>query len=391
MKKFVIILFLTICSQLICSFKVDSQELPVITNELGDTLSYRWPFTDNWDYVKDEIVIKFKKNALYLDRLCYSFSGPPTPIDPGDWYAQQKENMMYQQFPVDTLVADSSLREKLKFYGGQYLSRITWANPCTDSISISRFGDTIIVENYLWMTLKLDNDTSAIDASLNLTIYYQNVIDEAEPNFLGQFDAQPNDIFFQGTTYENKRCEQKSLKSTQSNVARAWDYQPGGVRDIKICVIDNGVDYLHCDFGGDFGIDKKIVDIWNYEGEKYDIINGSRHGTPVTGIIGALTNGAAGFCTNGNHMAGIAGGWLTGFEWTEENLGCSIYSMKVDVIPDEEIPISRVIGAIRDASTFNPGSENNWGIHVINCSWAYKDNEKTAEYIPALHKAFNYA
>jgi hypothetical protein len=43
---------------------------PIILNERGDTIHYLFPPPDSM-FVKNQIIINFKPNALYLNKLCY--------------------------------------------------------------------------------------------------------------------------------------------------------------------------------------------------------------------------------------------------------------------------------------------------------------------------------
>jgi len=165
----------------------------VITNERGDTISYQWP-PDPSTYVADEIIIKFRPQALYLEKLCYDRikESPSGGEENLDSINKQKSEIMSQQFPIDTLIADISLREVLKSFGGIYLKRITSANPCEDSISITRNGDTIYCDDYLWMTLKFNNDTSVIRACETLK-NFGHLIALAQPNYNINHDAGRTD------------------------------------------------------------------------------------------------------------------------------------------------------------------------------------------------------
>ena len=341
--------------------------------------------------IKDEIVIKFKKNALNLDQLCYSYPGPPSPVDPGDIFRQRREEMMSQRFSVDTLVADSSLKERIKFYGGQYLRRITWADPCRDTISITRYGDTTKVENYLWMTIELDNETSSFAASLDLTISFQDLVHLAEPNYCGQVNDAPNDSYFHGDYYSGRWFEQKSLKYLNSNVERAWDFQRGGSKDVKIGVIDEGADYLHCDLGGGLGDHFKIKKGYSFPTNNDRIAFYSNHGTAMTGIIGGLSNGFFGYCINGNGIAGIAGGWYTEPEWTTDKFGCGIYILKISDY-GKKIPLDHALGGVIGAASKNPEDEVFFGCHVINCSWDFNPvSDDVDTYLLSLHEVINFA
>jgi|GEM_PF-814707 len=357
--------------------------LPVITNERGDTISYQWPIPDSLLCIKDEIIIRFRPEALFLDKLCFTYTLGPPILDGSEqeWYDYQKSQIMAQQFPIDTLIAEPSLREAIRSYGGIYLKRITSANPCADTISITRYGDSIKVENYLWMLLKLNNDTSLINACLDLTINYQNVLEEAEPNFCGHFDAIPIDTYYNGE--EGKR--QESLYPFLSDVETAWNFQTGSY-NIKVGIIDDGIDYTHCDLGKFKGEGQKVVSGWNYTNWSPNFMIGAKHGTPIAGIIGALTNGTAFGCSE-TGVAGIAGGWQS------YNIGCSLYGFKVDVGPEDSITVDKVLGAIRDASSdythkYGNGKQDGYGVHIINCSWGYQG---TFYYLPNLQRAINYA
>jgi len=385
------ILIIVLSNLFISNLYVHAQTLPVLTNELGDTIHFQWPINPANLCHKDELVIKFKKNALFVDRLCYTFQGPPVYLSGSganeDWYLQQKSSIMGQEFPIDYIISDSILRETIRNFGGQYLTRITAANPCTDSLSITRLGDTIEVENYLWMLLKLNNDTSSINASLLLTMFFQNSLEQAEPNYCGHLDRKPIDTYYDGSL-----LTQTNLHPFLSDAENAWDLQRGpvgGSPKIKIGIIDDGVDYMHCDLGFTKGV--KVVDGWNYNANNRFFLDSSYHGTQMAGIIGALTNGSSG-CTHPG-IAGIAGGWYTAPRWDSTNLGCMLYGFKFDVQPEDSVSISKVIGAIRDAVSYYKNEEYkpfhaSYGVNVINCSWGYED---TMAYIPSLQRAFNFA
>ncbi len=361
--------------------KVEAQPyLPIIKNELGDTITYNWPILDTNAFSRNEIIIKFRKNALRLEKLCFSYEMPTMLDGDNDIANIYKSQMMSEQFPIDSLIIDSVLKTTLHQLGGIYLKRITAANPCTDTLSITRYGDTIKCANFLWMTMKLNNDTSVINSCLTLSIFFQDQLDIAEPDFYGQLNAKPIDPFYDD--YINK---QKSLWPSYTNCERAWDFQTGSDK-IIVGVIDNGIYFSHCDLGPTIGPPYKVIDGWNYHDESINIQDGSSHGTQMAGIIGAYTNGTTDGCTNAG-IAGIAGGWL------EDNKGCKLIGLKVKISSndDESIGISEVIGAVLDAaSNYTTPHEDNkihrsFAVHILNCSFGFK----TAS--PSLRDAFNYA
>ena len=396
MKTFFTILICLIISFLIIDIStVSAQYLPEIRNERGEVIPYTWPIPDSLLCIKDEVIIKFKANALHLNKLCYTYvqpmaSGPNTNTIT-NIYSDTKSQVMAQQFPIDTLVADAGLATAIKSFGGIYLTRITSANPCTDTISITRYGDTIKSENYLWMLLKLDNNISLINACINLTLLYQYFLESAQPNFCGQLNSIPNDNYYSSTDPVDD--QQWSLHPFMVDVERAWDIQTGSY-DIKVGVIDNGIHYEHCDLGGEIGPGKKIAGGWNYVNPLLGIGAGSSwHGTPVTGIIGALTNRVGSSCTQ-NGTAGIAGGWY--YSPTNNNLGCQIWGFKINHTTTNDfmndgVTAARVIGAIRESVSEyqvvpNPdGSRDGYGVNIINCSFGY------SLYPPDLQRAINYA
>lgn len=114
-----VILFLIIMN---ASFTF-SQYLPVITNEQGDTIHYIWPIPDSALCIKDEIIVKFKANALHLNKLCYDYGGPAAFLE-NDYNPESdpeyifKSELMSQEFPVDSLIANPALAMSVKQFGG---------------------------------------------------------------------------------------------------------------------------------------------------------------------------------------------------------------------------------------------------------------------------------
>lgn len=124
---------------------------------------------------------------------------------------------MNERFYVDDLISCSNLLTAIKSFGGDTLRRISPANPCTDTLSISRRGDTLQAEDYLWMVLQLDNDTSAVDASTFLTALYQNKIRIASLNFIYKSASKPFDTYY---------SNQLSLAPNfDFDIEKAWDYE----------------------------------------------------------------------------------------------------------------------------------------------------------------------
>lgn len=360
-----------------------SQYLPVITNSRGDTIHYQWPIPDSLLCIKNEIIIKFKANALNLNKLCYTYQSPLATEELYNEYSLlYKNELMSQEFPVDTLIADSALRESIKHFGGVSLSRISTNNPCSDTLSITRYGDTVKCENYLYMVLKLNNDSLLMNACIWLTLFYQNYLEIAEPNYCRNVNnPDPTDPYYHGVVIDPPlRWEQSSLKSFYTDVRRAWDFQVGS-KDIKVAVIDNGIDYYHCDFGSTYGTNEKVAGGYNYFGPNLNIVPDSEHGTNVAGIIGAYTNWSnLNNCPNFG-IAGIAGGW-----GGPPNLGCTLYGLKTHN-GNAKILDKHIISALLDASSdLVDGKEPaNYAVHIINCSFGGE------LYSECMRSAINFA
>lgn len=365
------------CTMLIASSaSLHSQSwMPVITNESGKIHPYSYPIPDS-AYVHDELIIKFREGTLNRSRLCYvapslskskDRSLQTVPVAGGD--TTLKRTIMAQRFTVDsTIILDSALLAGIKSIGGIRLRRITSASPCEDTISITRYGDTIPSDDYNWMVLELDNNMNTANAAVALTIFYQDVVEVVSPNFLYHTGQTPNDQHYVFGL-------QTSL-SGLVGMEPAWDHQVGKY-EIKVGVIDNGLDFRHCDLGGQLGLGMKVSGGWSWTHNSADFSPGSNHGTPVAGIVGALTNGGCiGAAPPG--VAGIAGGW------GPTDIGSQLMGFQV-TRPDDptgrQLSTDYIIAAIREASAYNPATGYGYGCHILNNSyWAF-------EFDPAVNVA----
>ncbi len=344
-------------------------------------------------YKPNEIIVKFRPNALLLNKLCYGYPGPPIDKRKGDSPLNAIPNYLYyglraQRFYVDSLIADSVLLQTIKSFGGDTLRRITVANPCVDTISISRYGDTLLCEDFLWMVLHISNDTSVITACFLLTYYHQDLVEGAQPIYylrLADRDPYPYDLLF--------ASNQWSLQREMIGVTRAWDFTVGS-ESIKVGVIDSGVDWEHCDLGSGFGPEYKVAGGRNLTDPTTDIDGGLRgvgrdgspaHGTQVCGVIGALTHRSCAASTNG--VAGIAGGWGPDLG-PDLGFGCKLYvyrALDPTNISDLVIPLDQAVTSIQELSADSPNSEYGYGVHVLNNSYSF------GEFDEVLRAAVNYA
>jgi len=76
MKKLVIPIAGLIISIITSTISYSQEWMPVFRNELGDTIHYEWPIPDSAIEIKDEVIIKFKEDALRLNFLCYEYYSP---------------------------------------------------------------------------------------------------------------------------------------------------------------------------------------------------------------------------------------------------------------------------------------------------------------------------
>ncbi|MBM2816440.1 MAG: Peptidase protein [Ignavibacteria bacterium] len=359
-----IIFFLLVLILLfLCNIALYSQGwMPVIINERGDTIHYTWPPPDS-TYSQKELIIRFRKTALNLENLCYNY----------DYISDEKTGkkkdkplsffisdslisaLMAQRFDLDYLITNPELVTTILSFGASSLRRMIWANPCKDTLSLTRTGDTIICDDYLWMVLEFEFDVNVIDIAYLLTIFFQSDIVIADLDYYLYSNIKPYDQYYVS--------KQKSLQSSMSSVERAWDFQKGNY-EIKVAVLDDGIDYNHPDFGGKKGSGEKISFVYNFWDASTTFSGNAQtpfgsHGTPVAGIIGAITGGSNTF-----GIAGIGGGWAS-----ENKKGLQILSYNVTGALGKSKFEDYINGALRAASSRSVNSPYGNGCHVINMSF----------------------
>lgn len=101
-------------------------------------------------------------------------------------------------------------------------------------------------------------------------------------NYYGKLTVDPNDPRW-GDQWGPARID----------AHHAWDLTTGS-SDVKVAVIDTGIDYTHPDLGGGFGSGFRVIggyDWYNDDGgTDSDPMDGYSHGTHCAGIIGATGN-----------------------------------------------------------------------------------------------------
>lgn len=265
-------------------------------------------------YNDSTITVWFNHSVINQDYLCdywdYYYN-PPKNEQGGD---EIHSGMPVGCFAADSnLITDASLLQTLNSLGVTRMCQYSMLSPCEDTLSFTRYGDTIRTPEF-WNSFYIELDSgNAVEAVATLIINYGgDEVDFAELNQYKYFDVcdEPSDPNW------DLQINYDDLFYSE-NVVCAWDYQHGS-RDIKVAVVDDGIRYSHSDLGGDIGANYRVVDGREYRYPNNPLrppSDGGAHGTPCAGFIGAIVD-------NEFYVAGIGGGW------NSVNDGVSIYAMK---------------------------------------------------------------
>ncbi len=388
----------------------------------GDTIYHTWPPSDSV-WLHDQIVIKFRRGMLDYAQLCYNcdtiVSGGLASDSPR-YFPTCKQTLMTQEFDT-SVVIDLATKIILQTHGLSYLRRMTAANPCADTLSITRLGDTIPMDHYDWMVAQFNNDTSVLTTLAALYAPGMKGIEIAEPVYLMQLahlPRTPNDPWCIDTPHNPWPYFQISLNGIDWGDGRwgigmqsAWGYDVGstpGHAPLVVSVIDNGIDYWRCDFGGEPIPNSKVSGGWDFLRNNDTTIylgtcplgddggaGASNHGTPIAGIIGGLTNneGCNVYAGLPNAMAGIAGGW--GPLYGATNLGTGVQLLGYNVIdPSTCTPLSQFPRSDWAASAILESAGNSVNGHygtkadVINASWYISPNASLLAIRSAVAESF---
>jgi hypothetical protein len=154
-----------------------------------DSLKNHFPPDSMYDHYK--MLVKFKPSTLDLDQLCFTYETVSengkkiegTLMSDDDYY-DLRSFLANQRFYVKDLITDTLLSNFLVSIGADTLSRHTFASPCVDTLSITRHGDTIPIQDHLYMRLHFKNDTSIVLATYVLNGFFNDVLYSALPNIL---------------------------------------------------------------------------------------------------------------------------------------------------------------------------------------------------------------
>lgn len=316
----------------------------------GDTLSTTLKYTvnekqsnivtdeNNISYNSNELIIRFDKSSINLNTINdkHFVSGALS-----EFVNANTINQLNQKTGFDWT--------KLETY--KIFRNLTTA----DSISISRIGDTVKIDDF-WAAISVfipngfDEQTIADSIA---TLY--PIVQYAERNYSYQLNSTPNDALYlqqMSGLYDN---------SHGMNVENAWDHQVGQTY-VKIGVFDSGVNWRHEDFGFGTPYGSKIMGGWDYSTSISPFLQTTPdpigHGTAVAGLIGALRNNQIG-------ISGVAGG-----DMQNNNPGCLLYTFKINSGGSFGINTDFAAAAILEGAANNPVTGYGYALNLQNHSWS---------------------
>lgn len=225
---------------------------------------------DSIERVKGIVIVKFKESAFE-----------------GNLDILSRESGSVIECKV---LKNKELKGKFDKYGFVKAKKIFDCTP-GDTIGISRTGETVkLMDLSRWFTLEFD-PTFEIDSVINDFKKNPNIEKITPCRTIKQDSDPPDDEYF------NLQHALEYGNTGDINILDAWDYQTGR-NDVKIAVVDRGIDITHSDLMGRFldGRDVGCGDANPYPDLTWDEQYDRSHGTKVAGII----------CANHNSI-GIAG------------------------------------------------------------------------------------
>ncbi len=269
---------------------------------------------------QNNLILKFRPEFIDLpitedvSKISYTFE--ELLNDEGDrtYHEYSKQTELFQFLPRNQTV--------FKVFGN-----LSWK----DSLSITRFGDTIVIPPF-WSCFSLERSASLdfdrIQKLLNESDLFQYI--EVAPSV--QNLSIPNDEFY---PQQYSLGFNPSIPEASINIEEAWEMETGK-SFIKIGVSDNGIDTLHPDLKVLYGANYHAV--FNVNGDLYDNwgASGGSHGVPVAGIIAGKRN-------NGIGISGIAGG-------DNDSTGVSLIDLKLNFDDQFSRPAEYRMAAVVDAA-----------------------------------------
>ena len=305
-----------------------------VLNEESRKESEMLSVSKKWTCVLILIASAFLGNNLFSQELNYKPGEVLIKFNPGSVVLPQGKleglagEVMFESALVDSILNIHNFSKIEKLYKNFDPNNLIQVNPA---------GDTAILmdlSNNFKITFPETTDILPIIQKL----FTLKEVIYAEPNYIYQLFLEPNDPLF---------FEQWHLKNTGQNggapgedirAVGAWDKTTGSP-DVKIGILDSGIDFYNIDLGDGPIPNEKVIWGYNYYDGNEDAMDYYYHGTAVAGLASAITNNDA---------------LVAGVSW-----GSSLLSMKIGPGP----------GVSGDAAAPAINECINQGVRVINNSW----------------------
>lgn len=192
----------------------------------------------------------------------------------------------------------------------------------------------------------------------------------------------PNDARY----YQQWNMEQPNDEDIDAEAA--WGGETGR-SEVRIGIVDTGIDYAHPDLGEGFGTGLKVAAGYDYVGANFDNQQGDAdprdngtHGTHVAGIAAALTNNTSQGGQAGYGVAGVAGGWGYDRRNGSGNKGATLVALGI-CAPSPSVGLT-LCDRAKGAQALVEGVTT-YGAEVFNNSWGGPNS-----YSETLRSAINY-
>jgi subtilisin family serine protease len=218
-------------------------------------------------------------------------------------------------------IKNTELKNYLSKIGFKESRKIFSSSVEDDTLGIDKEGNNFKKADLSrWYLVSFD-DENEINTIKEKILKYEDV-EYVCPVTKYKVDFIPNDFYFISQTGLRNGSTGRDIHATQ-----AWDYNTGR-SDVKVAVVDAGVDYYHPDL--DPGNRSRVIagyDAADGDNDPMDDLpsqySSASHGTKVAGVIGAITNnntGVAGIMHNLQiipvKVFATNGPWWDPFSWT---------------------------------------------------------------------------
>ena len=224
---------------------------------------------------------------------------------PGQVIVKLKPNIVdfpsgVKRLPLSSVAFNSeALRDELSRRGTGEIEKVFETKAAGDTIGVHlRTGAPVRIIDQSQVFVVILPETADIKAAVE-KLESLPVVAYAHPNYVAKITGSvPNDD--PSGQYMLFQSSDKDVDAYDASKTSAWDITTGS-SNVKIGIIDTGIEHTLADLGGSIGSSSKVLDGW-YRTGLTDTQDIHGHGTAVASIAAALTN-------NGTGMAGVAGGW----------------------------------------------------------------------------------